>query len=127
MKKVIIFEATPISASENKLHIGDTVVTATPRESTEEEFSFRNWLGVPSGGTVDVSLHITAVFVSSEVKNITTYMFVGGLSSNQYQTYSVEVSVDTYVAGGISIPMSRFTPITLVGAETVDGNVDYTP
>jgi hypothetical protein len=59
--------------------------------------------------------------------NSIIYKALGGLSSNQYQTYCVEISVDTYATGGVAIPFKGFDPTMVIGVEAVDGAVTYTP
>ena len=55
------------------------------------------------------------------------YKAVGGLSSNQYQTFCIEVTIDTYATDGVAIPFKKFEPTMVIGAEPVDGTVTYTP
>ena len=57
--------------------------------------------------------------------NSITYKALGGLSSNQYQTYCVEVTIDTYASGGVAIPFKGFEPTMVIGVEAVDGTVTY--
>ena len=59
--------------------------------------------------------------------NTITYKAIGGLASNQYQTYCVEVSVDTYATGGVAIPFSSFNPVMVIGVENIDGTNTYEP
>lgn len=59
--------------------------------------------------------------------NSISYKAVGGLSSNQYQLYCVEISVDTYATNGVAIPFKGFEPTMVLGIEAVDGAVTYTP
>lgn len=53
-----------------------------------------------------------------------SYKAVGGLASNQYQLFCMEVDFttsDTYATGGVAIPFKGFTPTMVVGVECVDG------
>ena len=59
--------------------------------------------------------------------NAIAYKAIGGLASNQYQTYCVEVTIDTYATGGIPIPFKGFDPKMVLGVEPIDGAVTYTP
>ncbi len=59
--------------------------------------------------------------------NSISYKAVGGIGSNQYQPYVVEISIDTYATGGVAIPFKSFEPTMVVGIEAVDGAVTYTP
>ena len=59
--------------------------------------------------------------------NTIAYKAIGGLSANQYQTYCVEVSVDTYATNGVAIPFSSFNPVMVIGCECVDGTNTYEP
>lgn len=59
--------------------------------------------------------------------NSISYKAVGGLSSNQYQLYCVEITVDTYATNGVAIPFKGFEPTMVLGIEAVDGAVTYTP
>ena len=59
--------------------------------------------------------------------NSITYKAIGGLASNQYQLYCVEVTIDTYATNGVAIPFNRFVPTMVVGAEAVDGSNTYEP
>ena len=59
-----------------------------------------------------------------------TYKALGGLSSNQYQLYCVEINfdgTDSYVSGGVEIPFKGFTPTACIGAVEVDGTATYAP
>lgn len=57
--------------------------------------------------------------------NSISYKAVGGLSSNQYQTFCVEVTIDTYATGGVAIPFKGFEPTMVIGVEAIDGSVTY--
>lgn len=59
--------------------------------------------------------------------NTINYKAIGGLASNQYQTYCVEVTVDTYATNGVAIPFVKFNPTMVVGVENVDGTNTYEP
>lgn len=59
--------------------------------------------------------------------NSISYKAVGGLGSNQYQTYCVEITIDNYATNGVEIPFKGFVPTMVVGIEAVDGAVTYTP
>ena len=59
--------------------------------------------------------------------NSITYKAIGGLSSNQYQTFCVEVTIDTYASGGVAIPFTNFEPTMVIGVESVDGANTYEP
>ena len=59
--------------------------------------------------------------------NAISYKAIGGLASNQYQTYCVEVTIDTYATGGVTIPFNKFNPTMVIGCEVVDGTATYTP
>ena len=59
--------------------------------------------------------------------NTISYKAIGGLSSNQYQTYCIEVTVETYTTGGVTIPFKGFVPEMVIGAEAVDGSATYQP
>lgn len=59
--------------------------------------------------------------------NSISYKAIGGLSSNQYQTYCIEVTIDTYATGGVAIPFKGFTPEMVIGVENVDGTATYEP
>lgn len=53
-----------------------------------------------------------------------SYKAIGGLASNQYQLYCMEVDFttsDTYATGGVAIPFKSFVPQMVVGVECVDG------
>ena len=53
-----------------------------------------------------------------------SYKAIGGLASNQYQLYCMEVDFttsDTYATGGVAIPFKNFVPQMVVGVECVDG------
>ena len=56
-----------------------------------------------------------------------SYKAIGGIGSNQYQTYCVEVTIDTYATGGVAIPFQKFKPTMVIGVESVDGAVTYAP
>jgi hypothetical protein len=53
--------------------------------------------------------------------NSITYKAIGGLASNQYQTYCIEVAIDTYASNGVAIPFKSFEPTMVVGIENVSG------
>ena len=59
--------------------------------------------------------------------NSITYKAIGGLASNQYQTYCIEVTIDTYATNGVAIPFKGFNPTMVVGVENVDGTNKYEP
>lgn len=59
-----------------------------------------------------------------------SYKAVGGLASNQYQLYCMEVAFttsDNYTTGGIPIPFKGFVPTMVVGIEEVTGVHAYEP
>ena len=59
--------------------------------------------------------------------NSISYKAVGGLSSNQYQAYCIEVTIDTYATNGVTIPFKGFEPVMVIGVENVDGTNAYEP
>ena len=59
--------------------------------------------------------------------NSITYKAIGGLGSNQYQPYCVEVTIDTYATNGVAIPFKGFEPTMVIGVENIDGTNKYEP
>lgn len=59
-----------------------------------------------------------------------SYKAVGGLASNQYQMYCMEVEFSTgdkYTTNGIAIPFKSFVPQMVVGIENVGGVHAFEP
>lgn len=53
--------------------------------------------------------------------NAISYKAIGGLASNQYQTYCIECTIDTYASNGVAIPFKSFEPTMVIGIENVSG------
>lgn len=58
------------------------------------------------------------------------YKAIGGLASNQYQLFCMEVEFSTgdkYTTNGVVIPFKGFTPTMVVGIENVSGVHAFEP
>ena len=64
---------TSISSNENKLTVGSTTVTATPKaQDANYTYTFSNWSGIPSGGKVTADVTVTANFTRT-ARALTNY------------------------------------------------------
>ena len=87
---------TAITASENVLTIGSTDVTATASENTAKySYSFKEWSGIPAGGTVTADIAITAVF--ERVAQKYTVTFEGNFEGSEYSESITETYGSKYI------------------------------
>ena len=64
---------TSISSNGNKLTVGSTTITATPKEQDANyTYAFSNWSGIPVGGKVTADVTVTAYFTST-ARALTNY------------------------------------------------------
>ena len=64
---------TSISSNGNKLTVGSTTITATPKEQDANyTYAFSNWSGIPVGGKVTADVTVTANFTST-ARALTNY------------------------------------------------------
>ena len=64
---------TAISANGNKLTVGSTTVTATPKaQDANYTYAFSNWSGIPAGGKVTADVTVTANFTRT-ARALTNY------------------------------------------------------
>ena len=87
---------TVITASENVLTVGSTDVTATASENTAKySYSFKEWSGIPAGGTVTADIAITAVF--ERIAQKYTVTFEGNFVGSEYSESITETYGSKYI------------------------------